>query len=119
MLGALSSGNMLKGWAAGFLGILLGTVGRSPTSGIYRYSFDIPYLIDGLKIVTVSRGLFAIPKVIKMATTKGSIPGGEIRGDLFRGQLQGMADVLRHWALLVRSSMIGVATPSWHDNCLF
>jgi TctA family transporter len=94
--------------AAGFLGILLGTIGRSPTSGIYRYSFDIPYLIDGLKIVTVSLGLFAIPEVIKMATTKGSIPGGKISGELFRGQLQGMADVLRHWALLIRSSMIGV-----------
>jgi putative tricarboxylic transport membrane protein len=98
----------LKGLAAGFLGILLGTIGRSPTSGIYRYSFDIPYLIDGLKIVTVSLGLFAIPEVIKMVTTKGSIPGGEIRGNLLRGQLQGMADVLRHWSLLVRSSMIGV-----------
>ena len=108
MLGALSSGNMFKGLAAGFLGILLGTIGRSPTSGIYRYSFDIPYLIDGLKIVTVSLGLFAIPEVIKMATTKGSIPGGKIRGDLLRGQLQGMADVLRHWALLIRGSMIGV-----------
>jgi TctA family transporter len=57
MLGALSSGNMFKGLAAGFLGILLGTIGRSPTSGIYRYSFDIPYLIDGLKIVTVSRAV--------------------------------------------------------------
>ena len=108
MLGALSSGNMLKGLAAGFLGILLGTIGRSPTSGIYRYSFDIPYLIDGLKIVTVSLGLFAIPEVIKMATAKGSIPGGKIRGNLLRGQLQGMADVFRHWALLIRGSLIGV-----------
>jgi TctA family transporter len=108
MLGALSSGNMCKGLAAGFLGILLGTIGRSPTSGIYRYSFDIPYLIDGLKVVTVSLGLFAIPEVIKMATTKGSIPGGKITGDLLRGQLQGMADVIRHWALLIRGSLIGV-----------
>jgi len=108
MLGALSSGNMLKGLAAGFLGILLGTIGRSPNSGIYRYSFDIPYLIDGLKIVTVSLGLFAIPEVIKMATAKGSIPGGKIRGNLLRGQLQGMADVFRHWALLIRGSLIGV-----------
>ena len=108
MLGALSSGNVCKGLAAGFLGILLGTIGRSPTSGIYRYSFDIPYLIDGLKVVTVSLGLFAIPEVIKMATTKGSIPGGRITGDLLRGQMQGMADVMRHWALLIRGSLIGV-----------
>jgi len=108
MLGALSSGNMLKGLAAGLLGILLGTIGRAPTSGIYRYSFDIPYLIDGLKIVTVSLGLFAIPEVIKMAVVKGSIPGGEIRGNLLRGQLQGMADVFRHWGLLIRATMLGV-----------
>jgi TctA family transporter len=43
-----------------------------------------------------------------MVTAKGSVPGGEVRGNLLRGQLQGMADVLRHWGLLVRSSMIGV-----------
>ncbi len=108
MLGALSSGNMLKGLAAGFLGILLGTIGRSPTSGIYRYSFDIPYLIDGLKIATISLGLFAIPEVIKMAVTKGSTTEGQVRGNLLRGQLQGMADVFRNWGLLIRTSLLGI-----------
>jgi len=108
MLGALSSGSPLKGLSAGFLGVLLGTVGRAPTSGIYRYSFDIPYLIDGLKIVPLSLGLFAIPEVIKLAVEKGLTQVGDVRGSLLRGQLQGMLDVMRHWSLLIRSTLIGV-----------
>jgi TctA family transporter len=79
MLGALSSGNMFKGLAAGFLGILF----RHHRTISYKRHLPLqlryPYLIDGLKIVTVSLGLFAIPEVIKMATAKGSMPGGEIR----------------------------------------
>ena len=108
MLGALSSGNMFKGLAAGFLGILLGTIGRSPTSGIYRYSFDIPYLIDGLKIVTVSLGLFAIPEVIKMATAKGSIPGGKIAVISFVDNCKEWRTSCAIGRLLIRGSMIGV-----------
>ncbi len=108
MLGALSSGSPLKGLSAGFLGVLLGTIGRAPTSGVYRYSFDIPYLIDGIKIVTISLGLFAIPEVIKLAVEKGVTREGDIRGNLLRGQLQGMRDVVSNWFLLFRASMIGV-----------
>jgi TctA family transporter len=108
MLGALSSGSPLKGLSAGFLGVLLGTIGRAPTSGVYRYSFDIPYLIGGLNIVPISLGLFAIPEVIKLAVEKGLTREGDIRGNLLRGQLQGMRDAVRHWFLLFRASMIGV-----------
>ena len=108
MIGALSSGSVTKGLTAGFLGILLGTIGRAPTSGIYRFSFDIPYLIDGINIVPLSLGLFAIPEVIKLAIEKSTTTGKGFRGHLLRGQIQGMLDVARHWFLLLRASLIGV-----------
>lgn len=108
MIGALSSGSVTKGVAAGLIGILFGTIGRAPTSGVYRFSFDIPYLIDGISIVPVSLGLFAIPEVIKLAIEKDTTAGESIRGNLLRGQVQGMLDVLHHWFLLLRASLIGV-----------
>jgi putative tricarboxylic transport membrane protein len=43
----LSRGNVAKGLAAGLLGLLLGTVGTSPTTAEYRFTFGSLFLGDG------------------------------------------------------------------------
>lgn len=66
--------SIIKGLIAGAFGILLGTVGMDPTTGIERFSYGIPTLLDGLSFVSVSVGLFAISEVLEMAEKKSAPP---------------------------------------------
>lgn len=60
----LASGSPLKGLAMVVLGLLLGTVGTDVNSGVARFHFDVPELMDGLNIVALAMGLFGIAEVI-------------------------------------------------------
>jgi putative tricarboxylic transport membrane protein len=66
--------SMVKGLISGAFGILLGTVGMDPTSGIERFSYGIPTLLDGLSFVSVSVGLFAISEVLAMSESSSQPP---------------------------------------------
>ncbi|NWF56314.1 MAG: tripartite tricarboxylate transporter permease [Syntrophaceae bacterium] len=71
---ALVGQALIKGLIAGAFGILLGTVGVDPTSGIERFSYGIPTLLDGISFVSVSVGLFAIAEVLEMAEEPSRSP---------------------------------------------
>jgi putative tricarboxylic transport membrane protein len=101
----LSGGTMVKGLTAGGLGLLLGTVGMDPISGVQRYTFGQLFLWDGIGLVPVTIGLFAIPEVIDLAV-KGSSIAQQHVGKL-GGVLEGIKDTFRHWALVIRCSAIG------------
>ena len=74
MVGTLSGGSMAKGLGAACLGILVSTIGFSPQGGIDRFSFDIVYLLDeGLPVIPIALGLFAVPEVVFLAIRHSSI----------------------------------------------
>src|SRR5688500_12260729 len=50
-IAALSGSSRLRGLIMGGLGLLLGTVGLDPISGIQRYAFDQLFLWDGIGLV--------------------------------------------------------------------
>ena len=64
---SLVGDSMIKGLISGAFGIFLGTIGMDPTTGIERFSYGIPTLLDGLSFVSVSVGLFALSEVFEMA----------------------------------------------------
>ena len=66
------------------------------------------YLWDGLPVVPLALGLFAIPELADMAITKQSInvKAGEKQDARF-GQIDGIKDTLRNWFLVIRCSSIG------------
>lgn len=101
----LSGGAMVKGLTAGGLGLLLGTIGMDPISGVQRYTFGQLFLWDGIGLVPVTIGLFAIPEVIDLAVKGSSIAQQQV-GKL-GGVLEGIKDTFRHWALVIRCSAIG------------
>ena len=102
---ALSGEALLKGLIAGGMGFFLATVGMDPISGTQRYTFGWLFLWDGIGLVSVTVGLFAIPEVIELAV-RGS---GIARQELGRlgGVLEGVKDTFRHWPLVARCSLIG------------
>ena len=108
MVGTLSGGSMLKGLAAACIGILAAGVGYSPQGGIPRFSFDLVYLLDeGLNVIPVVLGLFAIPEVIFLAIRHSAI-SQVAEKEVRHGMLQGVRDAFRNWWLVLRCSAIGM-----------
>ncbi|MED3562646.1 tripartite tricarboxylate transporter permease [Bacillus xiapuensis] len=51
-------------------GLLLGTIGIDSVSGIARFTFDVPWLFQGIEFLTVAVGLFALGEVFKTILEK-------------------------------------------------
>jgi len=64
ILSYLSGGSMVKSLMMAAFGILLGCVGMDTVSGMNRFTYGIPELIDGIGIVPIVMGLFGISEVI-------------------------------------------------------
>ena len=102
---SLSGGAILKGLVSGGIGYLLATIGLDPISGIQRYTFGQLFLWDGIGLVPVTIGLFAIPEIIDLAVSGTSIAQKEA-GKL-GGVMEGVKDTFRHFWLVIRCSAIG------------
>lgn len=55
-----------KGLLAALIGLAISTVGVDSNSGVYRYTFDLPNLADGIDFVVVVIALFAISELLQM-----------------------------------------------------
>ncbi len=98
----------LKGLIAAGLGFIVSFIGYQAVSGFARYTFDFPYLFDGIDVVTVALGLFAMPEVIDLITTGESIAKVRVSTPTTTDLWEGIKDVFRHWGLFIRSSIIGL-----------
>ena len=98
---------LVRGFMAGALGLLLSTVGQDPQAGVPRYTFDSLYLWQGLDLVPVLVGIFAIPEILELAARGTSIAGSLPAGRISRGAFEGVKDTFRHFWLTIRCSLIG------------
>ena len=64
VISGVSGGSMLKGLIAGLFGLLFSTVGLDPIWGTFRFTMEIPELENGLALVPVLIGLFAISELL-------------------------------------------------------
>jgi len=103
---SLSHGALFKGLVAACVGLLLATMGDEPQTGQLRWTFGTFYLWDGLSLVPVALGLFAIPEMIDMGAAKRSIARDGRKMSPW-DQLEGMRDAFRNWWLVLRCSSIG------------
>lgn len=106
MVAILAGRLPLKGLAAACLGLLVGTIGEAGAGGSLRMStYDIPYLTDGIKLVIVGLGIFAIPEIVSLLRQDNSISK---EAKLGAGWAQGVRDWFDNIWLSVRCSVIGV-----------
>ena len=103
--GFLTGGAPLKGGLAACLGLLLGSVGSAPADAVDRYTFGQLYLVDGIPLAGVALGIFGIAEIVGLLAKGGQIAE---RIPLGGGWLQGVKDVIQHWGIVVRGSLIGV-----------
>ncbi|KUI97209.1 tripartite tricarboxylate transporter permease [Vibrio sp. MEBiC08052] len=104
MVGSLAGKSLVKGLSACGLGMLLGSVGSAPATGEYRMTFDNFYLMDGIPLVVVGLGIFALPEIIDLLRQNKPIANASKLGS---GWLQGVKDFFIHKWLALRCSVIG------------
>jgi TctA family transporter len=102
---ALSHGALFKGLVAAAIGLLLSTIGDEPQTGELRWTFGSFYLWDGISLVPLALGLFAVPEMLDLGAARRSV-ASDSKTNHWQ-QLQGVRDVLRNWWLVLRCSSIG------------
>ncbi len=102
---SLSGDVFLKGLIAGGIGLFLSTVGLCQMSSIERFTFGQIFLWDGIGLVPITIGFFAIPEIIDLAVQGSSIAGDRV-GKL-GGVMVGVKDTFRNWWLVIRCSAVG------------
>ena len=106
MVGILAGRVALKGLVAAGLGMMIGTIGEGDSAGELRMAtYDLPYLVDGFKLVIVGLGIFAIPEIIALLRQDRAISD---RAPLGGGWLSGVRDWFANIWLSARCSIIGV-----------
>ena len=99
---------LLLGMMTGGVGFMLSLVGQERLAGILRFTFGQLYLWNGLPMVPVMVGLFAIPEIVDMAVAGTSIARNvDPSVKLGKGVWQGIKDTFKHFWLTVRCSLIG------------
>ncbi|MGD2129213.1 MAG: tripartite tricarboxylate transporter permease [Lysobacterales bacterium] len=107
-LAALVGSSLVKGLAAAGLGLSLATIGYDPRTAELRFTFGLDYLHDGLNLVPVFLGLFALAGVIDLiASGRETVSGRARHQDLGGSVTEGVLSVFRHFGLFLRSSLIG------------
>jgi putative tricarboxylic transport membrane protein len=102
---ALVGHSLFRGLISLFIGLLMGLVGIDVLSGQARFTFGIPELLDGLDVVVVAVGLFAVGEALYVASRlrhdkEEIIP---VKGSVWMTR----NEWLRSWLPWLRGTMIG------------
>ena len=95
----------VRGLAMLFLGLLFGLVGIDDQTGQMRFAFGVPELMDGIDVVVLAVGLFAVGEALYVAAYQS-----RIREELERlsGSLwMSREDWRRSWPAWLRATAIG------------
>lgn len=109
MVAVLSGTAPLRGLVAAGLGILLSMIGSDPQTGTMRWTLGQLYLWDGLPIVPLVLGLFALPELADLAIHRRAISEGGAKFDTRAGMARGFRDAIENWRLVLRCGGIGAA----------
>jgi putative tricarboxylic transport membrane protein len=105
LLAVGARGETVKGLFMGCLGLLLAFIGQDPIHGVNRLTFGSLYLEDGLKIVPVTVGLFALSQVMFLAEESETISGFHKVTDSI---WDGLREMIRRPMSVVRGALCGI-----------
>jgi TctA family transporter len=109
MVAVLSGNAPLRGLTAACFGMMLSMIGTDPQSGTLRWTMDTLYLWDGLPLVPLTLGIFALPELCDLAIGRMAVVQQGMTLDTKSGMLLGVQDCMRHWFLILRCSWLGAA----------
>ena len=103
----LAGGSLLRGLAAGVIGLLLMTVGLDEMDGVRRMTFGWTPLLQGVNLLVAMVGLFAVPQVIETLIEWREGRARPLRAADVRAEFPGLRRLRASFGLLLRSSAIG------------
>ena len=108
-IASVSGKSLVRGLISGSIGVLLSFIGYDPVTGILRFTFGNLYLYDGISVVTILIGLFAIPEMLGLMVEGKTIAKTSFSKISLSKQIwAGIRDVFKHFNLFLRSSISGV-----------
>ena len=100
----LTSASMIRALMMAAFGLILGTIGLDNISGLARFSFQIPELLDGVGLVPLVMGLFGISEVLLNIETK-------IKREVFTTEIKGLLPSRKDWGqaigAILRGTVVG------------
>jgi putative tricarboxylic transport membrane protein len=102
---ALLGRSLLRGMLSLFAGLVIGVIGIDNLTGQERFTFGVPQLLNGIDIVVVAVGLFAVGEALYVASrlrhdTEEIVP---VKGSL----LMDRDELRRSWRPWLRGTAIG------------
>ncbi len=102
---SLSRNSIAKGVFMACVGLWLSTVGVDAVNGEPRFTLGLLELQDGIDVVPVMTGMFAITEIITWMRERGTISIlGRMEGSVWKGVL----DTFRYPVALLRSTFVGI-----------
>jgi putative tricarboxylic transport membrane protein len=102
---ALLGASLARGFTSLFLGLALGLVGIDPLTGEARLSFGIPQLLDGIDVVILVIGLFAVGETLYQAARPSADRPLAVQLTSFMGMSRD--EWRRSWKAWLRGTAIG------------
>jgi putative tricarboxylic transport membrane protein len=111
LLGALSGRHLAKGMLSAAIGLFLGTIGTDPVSSVPRNTFGQVWLRDGLHLVPLVIGIFAMSQMLEqglgmLRKSEKVQVSTEKLGDLFSSKSEGLS--FREYISAWREMSIGL-----------
>jgi putative tricarboxylic transport membrane protein len=105
-ISAVLGNSALRGFAALFLGLFIGFIGLDALSGQIRFALGIEELYDGIDVVVVAVGLFAVGETLYVASHQRSIVETveRIKGSIWMAK----EDWKRSWRPWLRGTALGI-----------
>jgi putative tricarboxylic transport membrane protein len=102
---SLAQKSIAKALMMAAFGLWLSTVGIDAVNGEPRFTFGILDLQDGIDLVPVLTGVFAVTEITSWIQERGTIARlGRLEGSVWRG----VFDTLRYPVALARSTLVGI-----------
>jgi len=107
MVAVLSGNAPLRGLTMACFGMMIAMIGSDPQTGTLRWTLDSLYLWEGLPLVPVTLGVFALPELCDLAVARKAVVDAENMMDTGAGLWAGCKDCIRNWFLVLRCAWIG------------
>jgi putative tricarboxylic transport membrane protein len=104
----LLGGSVVKGLISACFGVFVSVIGSDPISGADRYTFNQLELLDGVSIVILLVGLYALPPVIDLLETPLKTENGASEKLGTEPIWRTLPTMLRFWKTWLRASIIGI-----------
>lgn len=113
MVAMLSGSAPLRGLVSAGVGVMIAMIGADPQTGTVRWGMGTLYLWDGLPLVPLVLGLFALPELADMAIRRSAISSSSSissRGttvNVRAGMARGIGDAFRNIWLVLQCGGVG------------